>query len=118
MTARWRRLLKRNFYCAFSSSKEKHHPLKCPLLGQLGLKLIDISNQGGGGMPGAPTGTPPLAGASGGSKHGAPPPPAATPAALVSMPALASGSSSALAGLTAAVEKNAVDNENSLDSFR
>jgi hypothetical protein len=28
----WTRSLKGGFYCAFCSSKEKHHPLKCPLL--------------------------------------------------------------------------------------
>ena len=116
--ARWRCLLKGNFYCAFCSSKEKHHPLKCLLLGQLGIKIIDISGQGGGGTPGAPTGTPPLAGASGRSKQKAPPPTAAAPAAAVSLPALASGSSSTPAGLMAAVEENARDDGSSLDSLR
>jgi hypothetical protein len=77
---------------------------------------MDISGQNGGGMPGASSGTPPSAGASGGSKHGAFPPPAAAPVVVVSPPAQASGSSSTPAGLTAAVEENAVDNKGSTDS--
>ncbi len=116
VAAHWCRSLKGDFYCAFCTSKEKHHPLKCPLLGQLGLELINISGQGGGGTPGAYTGTPPLAGACGGSK-GSPPHPAATPAVVVFPPAQASGSSSAPVGLTAAVEENAVDDKTSTDSF-
>ena len=37
LTNRWRKSLGGNFYCAFCNGKEKHHPTKCPLLGELGL---------------------------------------------------------------------------------
>ena len=113
----WRRSLKGGFYCTFCTSKEKHHPIKCPLLGQLGLKLINISGQGGSSTLGASIGTSLLAGASRGSKHGGPPPPVAALVAVVSPPALASGSSSAPVGLNAAVEENAADDKNSTASF-
>jgi hypothetical protein len=62
-----RRSLKGDFFCAFCSSKGKHHPLKCPLLGKLGLKIINVSGQGCGGTPGASLTSPPPAGTSGGS---------------------------------------------------
>ena len=48
VTACWRRSLRGDFYCAFCSGKDKHHPLKCPLLGELGLKIIEVGGQGGG----------------------------------------------------------------------
>ena len=48
---RWQRSLCGGFYCAFCSGKEKHHPLKCPLLGDLGLKIIEI----GGGKGAKPS---------------------------------------------------------------
>jgi hypothetical protein len=106
---RWRRSLGGNFYCAFCNGKEKHHPTKYPLLGELGLKLIDVS----GGNRGSSLGSTPSAGAQGG------PPPAtplaAAPAAVVPPPAPASGSPSAPAGLTAMVEAG---DESSTDSFR
>ncbi len=105
---RWRKSLGGNFYCAFCNGKEKHHPTKCPLLGELGLKLIDVS----GGTCGSSLGSTPSAGARG----GAPPatPPTAAPAAVVPPPASASGSPSAPAGLTATVEAG---DESSTDSF-
>jgi hypothetical protein len=108
ITTCWRKSLGGNFYCAFCNGKEKHHPIKCPLLGELGLKLIDIS----GGNRGSFSGSTPLAGA----QSGAPPatPPAAALAAVVPLPALASGSPSAPAGLTATVEEG---DESSMDSF-
>ncbi len=82
--------------------------MKFPLLGELGLKLIDVS----GGTCGFSSGSTSLAGAQG----GVPPatPPAAAPAAVVPPPALASGSPSAPAGLTATVEAG---DESSTDSF-
>ena len=73
LSTRWHKSLGGNFYCAFCNRKEKHHPVKCLLLGELGLKLIDIS----GGNCGSSLGSTPSAGA----KGGAPPatPPAAAP---------------------------------------
>ena len=109
LTNRWRKSLGGNFYCAFCNGKEKHHPTKCPLLGELGLKLIDVS----GGTRGSSLGSTPLASARG----GVPPamPPTAAPAAVVPPPASALGSQSAPAGLRATVEAG---DESSMDSFR
>ena len=81
---RWRRSLGGNFYCAFCNGKEKHHPTKCPLLGELGLKLIDVS----GGNRGSSSGSTPLAGAQGGTPPAMPP--ATAPAAVGPPPAPAS----------------------------
>ncbi len=108
LTNRWQKSLGGNFYCAFCNGKEKHHPTKCPLLGELGLKLIDVS----GGTRGSSSGSTSSAGARG----GVPPatPPAAAPAAVVPPPASALGSPSAPAGLTATVEAG---DESSTDSF-
>ncbi len=105
---RWQKSLGGNFYCAFCNGKEKHHPTKCPLLGELGLKLIDVS----GGNPGFSLGSTPSGGAQGGALPI--PPPAAAPAAVVLPPALASGSPSAPAELTATEEAG---DESSTDSF-
>ena len=105
---RWRKSLGGNFYCAFCNGKEKHHPTKCPLLGELGLKLIDAS----GGTCGSSLGSTPSAGARGGASPATPP--TAAPAAVVPPPASASGSPSAPAGLTATVEAG---DESSTDSF-
>jgi hypothetical protein len=55
LTNRWRKSLGGNFYCAFCNGKERHHPTKCPLLGELGLKLIEI----GGGTCGSSLGSTP-----------------------------------------------------------
>ena len=63
------------FYCAFCSGKEKHHPLKCPLLGDLGLKIIEV-----GGSKGAKAPSEPGSSNSGNSKGATPP--AAAPAAV------------------------------------
>jgi hypothetical protein len=108
LALRWRKSLGGNFYCAFCNGKEKHHPIKRPLLGELGLKLIDVSDNNHGSS----LGSTPLASAQG----GLPPvtPPAAAPVAVISPPALASGSPSAPAGLTAMVEAG---DESSMDSF-
>ena len=105
---RWQKSLDGNFYCALHNRNEKHHPTKCPLLGELGLKLIDVS----GGNRGSSLGSTPLAGAQG----GAPPvtPPVAAPVAVIPPPASASGSPPAPAGLTATVEPG---DESSTDSF-
>jgi hypothetical protein len=104
----WHKSLCGNFYCAFCNRKEKHHPTKCPLLGELGLKLIDIS----GGNHGSFLGSTPLAGRQGGALPATPP--VAAPAAVVPPPAPALGSPSAPAGLTATVEEG---DESSMDSF-
>jgi hypothetical protein len=112
-----RRSLKGDFFCTICNGKEKHHPTKCPLLGKLGLKLIEMGGGGCGGKPGASSGSPPLAGVSTGAKPGASVPPAAAQAAVVSPPAPASGSPSAPAGLTATVEEGDAGNKSSTESF-
>ncbi len=109
LALRWRKSLGGNFYCAFYNGKEKHHPIKCPLLGELGLKLIDVS----GGNHASSLGSTPSAGTQGGALTVTPL--TAAPVAVVPPPASASGSPSALAGLMATVE---VGDESSTDSFR
>ena len=114
--SRWQRSLRGGFYCAFCSSKEKHHPFKCPLLGDLGLKIVEVGGGKGGksssGSGGSGDGT------SGGSAPSSAPP-AAAPAAVSPPPAVPdSGSASAPAGLTAAVEPDEVGDEDSADDFR
>jgi hypothetical protein len=113
----WRRSLRGDFYRAICYGKEKHHPTKCPLLGKLGLKLIAVGSGGHGGKPGASSSSPPLAGLSAGPKPGALVPPVAAQVAVVSPPALALGSPSAPAGLTATVEESNAGNESSAESF-
>jgi hypothetical protein len=61
---RWRRSLRGGFYCAFCHSKEKHNPLKCPMLAELNLKLMEV----GGPTSGAGAG-PPKSPASGTSQQ-------------------------------------------------
>ena len=113
---RWQRSLRGGFYCAFCSGKEKHHPLKCPLLGDLGLKIIQV---GGGKDGGSSSGSGGLgAGTLDGTTPSSSTPPAAAPAAVSPPPAApASGSASAPAGLTAAVEPDEVGEEDSADDF-
>ncbi len=117
MATRWHCSLKGDFYCTICNGKEKHHPTKCPLLGKLGLKLIEMGGGGHGGKPGASSGSPPLAGVSTGAKPGASVPPAAAQAAVVSPPAPASGSPSAPAGLTATVEEGDAGNKSLTEGF-
>ena len=113
---RWQRSLRGGFYCAFCSGKEKHHPFKCPLLGDLGLKIIEIGGGKGGKASSGSCGSG--AGTSGGSKPSSTPP-AAAPAAVSPPPAVSdSGSASAPAGLTAAVEPEEVGDEDSAEDFR
>ena len=107
--------LKGNFYCTICNGKKKHHPVKCPLLGELGLILIDVSGGGHGGTLGSSLGSPPLAGAPCRPKPGTPP--TARPAAVVPPSAPTLGSLSALAGLTVTVEENITGDESSTDSF-
>ncbi len=113
----WRCSLRGDFYCAICYGKEKHHPTKCPLLGKLGLKLIAVGGGGRGGKPGASSGSPLKAGVSAGPKPGVLVPLVAAQVAVVSPPALALGSPSALAGLTATVEENNAGNKSSAESF-
>ncbi len=110
--SQWHRSLKVAFYCAFCNLKEMHHPYKYPLLDKLGLKLVKVSGQGGGGQlgGGATVGTslkPPTMAL-----------PAAVPTSVGSSPAPAPGSASALASLTAAVIQNVEGNKSSTNSFR
>jgi hypothetical protein len=113
----WRRSLHGDFYCAFCSGKHKHHPLKCPLLGELGLKIIEVGGQGGGATSGSSLRGSSGSGALGGVKSASPSPPAAAPAAVVSPPVPVSGSTSAPTGLTAAVELDDGRDESSADEF-
>ena len=101
----------------FCRGKEKHHPLKCPLFGKLGLKIINVSGHGRSGTPGASLGFPPLVGASNGSKHGASAPPAAAPAAVVSPLVLALSPPSAPAALMALVEEDITGNKSLSECF-
>jgi hypothetical protein len=115
--ARWRRSLRGDFYCAFCSGKDKHHPLKCPLLGELGLKNIEVGGQGGGATSGSSLHGSSGSSASGGVKPASPYPPAAAPAAVVPPLVPVSGSTSAPAGLMAVVEPDDGGDESSLDEF-
>ncbi len=63
----WHHSLKAGFYCVFCNSSGKHHSLKCPLLGDMGLKIIEVRGQGDGTMPGLSLGGPPASDASGGA---------------------------------------------------
>jgi hypothetical protein len=114
----WHRSLRGDFYCAFCSGKDKHHPLKCPLLGELGLEIIEVGGQGGGAMSGSSSRGSSGSGALGGVKSASPSPPVAAPAAVVSPPVPVSGSTSAPAGLTVAVKPNNGRDKSSADKFR
>jgi hypothetical protein len=113
----WCRSLRGNFYCPFCNRIGKHHPLKCPLLGELGLKITEVGGQGGGVMPGSSLSGSSASGASGGVKPASSSPPAAVPAAVVSPPVPNSGSTSAPAGLTAAVKPDNGRDESLADNF-
>ncbi len=115
--ARWCCSLRGDFYCIFCSGKDKHHPLKCPLLGELGLKIIEVGGQGGGATSGFSSRGSSGSGALGGVKPASPFPPVAAPAAVVSPPVPVSGSTSAPAGLMAAVEPEDGGDESSVDKF-
>ncbi len=113
----WRRSLRGDFYCPFCSGKDKHHPLKCPLLGELGLKIIEVGGQGGGATLGSSLRGSSGSGTSGGVKSASPSLPVAAPAAVVSPLVPVSGSTSAPAGLTVAVEPDDGGDESSADAF-
>ncbi len=117
VATRWHRSLRGDFYCAICNGKKKHHPTKCPLLSELGLKLITVGGGGRGGKPGSSSGSPPLAGVSDGPKPGALVPPAAAQTAVVSPPTLGLGSPSAPAGLTATVKEGNAGDESSMERF-
>jgi hypothetical protein len=74
----WCQSLKEGLYCAFCNSNSRHHPLKCPLLGE----LVIGSNRSCGALGVSPGGLP-AAGAPGGPKP-------ATPTHLAAAPAAAS----------------------------
>jgi len=90
--ARWCCSLRLGFYCTFCHSKEKHRPLKCPMLAELNLKLIEVGGPTGGVGAGP---KPPASGTSG--------TPGAQKAAGGSPPAPGGNSSPAPAGMTAAL---------------
>jgi len=113
---RWQCSLRGGFYCAFCNGKEKHHALKCPLLGDLGLKIVQVDSGKDGGSSSGSGGLG--AGPSGGTTPSSSTPPAAVPAAVCPPPAApALGSASAPAGLTAAIEPDEVSDEDSADDF-
>lgn len=76
IVSRRQRSLKGGFYCSFCHSSDKYHPTKCPLLMELGLKLVMVGGQASGG----PSGTPSNGQSSGGPAEGSKPPPT-TPSA-------------------------------------
>ncbi len=82
VTACWHRFLRGGFYCMFCSGKDKHHSLKCPLLGELGLKIIEVGGQVGGATLGSSLHGSPGSGALGGVKPASSSPPAAAPLRL------------------------------------
>ncbi len=99
------------FYCIFCHSKDKHHPLKCPMLAKLNLKLIKV---GGGSSGGVGIGSKsPMSGPLATGTSGTP---GAKVAAAVSHATPSKVSPSAPVGMTVAL---VVDGEeNSTDSFR
>ncbi len=111
----WHCSLTRGFYCTCCNSNEKHHPHNCPLLNDLGLKIIEVGGQGGGTMLGSSLDGTPASNASGGGKPASSSPPVALPVAVGSPPA--STSSSPTAHLGAAVEADAGGKESLTDSF-
>jgi hypothetical protein len=107
----WRRSLKGGFYCSFCHSKDKHHPLKCPMLAELNLKLIEVGggSSGGVGIGSKSPAIGPLASTSPGT-------PGAKVAIAVSHATSSSEASpSALAGMMAALV--AEGDEDFTDSF-
>jgi hypothetical protein len=92
------------FYCTFCNGSKKHHPLKCPLLGELGLKITEVGGQSGGVTRGSSLGAGKVKPAS-----------ASPPAAAPLIPD--SGSTSAPAGLTVAVETDDGRDKSSVDNF-
>ncbi len=109
-TSQWRRSLQGNFYCMFCKRNNKHHPLKCPLLCKLDHKIIEVGGQGSGATPGSSSGA-------GKVKPASASPPAAAPAVVVSPPVPNAGSTSAPAGLTAAVEPDDGGDESLADNL-
>ncbi len=63
----WRCSLHRGVYCTICHSKEKHHPLTCPMLATLNLKLIKVGGSlgGTGASSESPAGGPLASGTSG-----------------------------------------------------
>ena len=100
--------MKGNFYCAVCHSKDKHLPTKCPMLTELGLKLIEVGGGSAGG-PKPPAGTPPPA-----VPAGAPGAKAATVGFQV--PPTDDSPAAAPAGMSASLVAD--EDEDSTDSFR
>jgi hypothetical protein len=104
----WSRSMKGNFYCAVCHSKDKHLPTKCPMLTELGLKLIEVGGGSAGG-PKPPAGSPPPA-----VPAGAPGAKAATVG--FQAPLTDDSPAAAPAGMTASLVAD--EDEDSTDSFR
>jgi hypothetical protein len=116
-TSWWCHSLRGSFYCAVCNRNNKQHPLKCPYLGELGLKIIEVGGQGGGAKPGSSLGGSSVSSASGGVKPTSSSPPAAAPTVVVSPPVLDSGSTSASAELMVAVEPDNDRDKSLVDDF-
>ena len=101
IATRWRRSMKGGFYGAFCHSKDKHLSTKCPMLTELGLKLIEVGGSSSGGSK-AGGGAPPAGGTAG------------TPGAKVAT--ATEESPAAPAGMTASLVVD--EDESSTDSFR
>jgi hypothetical protein len=106
----WRQSLCGGFYCAFCHLKDKHHPLKCPMLAKLNLKLIEVD---GGSLGGVGIGS--KSPANGTLASGSSGTPGAKMAAAVSHATLSKVSPLAAAGMTAALVADG--DKDSTDSF-
>jgi hypothetical protein len=104
----WSRSMKGNFYCAVCHSKDKHLPTKCPMLTELGFKLIEVGGGSAGGLKPPAGNTPPVGTA------GAPGAKAA--AAGFQAPPTDDSPAAAPVGMTALLVVD--EDEDSTDSFR
>jgi hypothetical protein len=111
ISSHWRRSLSGGFYYAFCHAKDKHHPLKCPMLAELNLKLIKVSSSSRGGVG---TGSKsPLSGTLASGSSGTP---GAKLAAAVSHATPSKVSPLAPVGMTAALVADG--DKDSTDGFR
>jgi len=108
ISSRWSSSMKGNFYCAVCHSKDKHLPTKCPMIAELGLKLIEVGGGSAGGLK-PPAGTTPPVGT-------ADAPGAKAAAAGFQAPPTDDFPAAAPAGMTASLV--AEKDKNSTDSFR
>ena len=100
--------MKGNFYCAICHSKDRHLPTKCPMLAELGLKLIEVGGSSASGLK-PPAGTTPPVGTAGA-------PGAKVAAAGFQAPPSDDSPAAAPAGMTASLVAD--EDEDSTDSIR